>query len=446
MDYRKARLNAIGFNLTAPNIPNRKKENSIIWHDKFEELQQYRSKNGNCKVPTLYEENQPLADWVQRQRAQYKLSALSEERINMLNGIGFDWTVPLNGIKTTRKRKAYTVGNVIHPEQEDSGHKQIAIESKIEATAKEKLWDYRFKQLKLYKSKHGHCDVPRSYEENKPLGYWVHTQRYQFKISKLSDERINMLNAIGFKWTAQYDEIWYDKFEELKLYKSKHGNCNVPRRYEDNQPLSYWVQTQRAQYKKSKLSEERIRLLNAAGFEWAPSKGRKTAPNRVGNETHPEQEDSQNTKQIKTYNDSAPATYKTKKRIVEVALAVGNEICPSSHPPSYANYNSYSQYQQPQYNKSAYHDYCQPYYGHQIAPSFFDEEHESLVQDVLSSFYVNDDNDDSSTSSIGSSKKETAPPFIDEEHESLVQDILSSFNVNDDDNDSSTSSIGSTKK
>jgi hypothetical protein len=53
-------------------------------------------------------------------------------------------------------------------------------------------------------------------------------------------------------------------------YKSKHGDINVPSTYPANQSLPYWIGTQRAYYKKNKLSEERIGLLNAIGFDFSP--------------------------------------------------------------------------------------------------------------------------------------------------------------------------------
>ncbi|GFH61788.1 hypothetical protein CTEN210_18264 [Chaetoceros tenuissimus] len=156
----------------------------------------------------------------------------------MLNDIGFNWTAP---------PKDYIV-----------------------------LWNEKFEQLKLYKSKHGDCNVPKIYEENQSLGRWVHTQRQTYKQLKLSEERINMLNDIGFTWTDSFHSIWLDKFEELKMYKSKHGHCNV-KRSDPNQPLANWVKTQRCR----DISEERKNMLNEIGFIWAaPPKGRKSTFNR----------------------------------------------------------------------------------------------------------------------------------------------------------------------
>jgi hypothetical protein len=51
-------------------------------------------------------------------------------------------------------------------------------------------------------------------------------------------------------------------------YFSEHGNALVPRGYKKNTELGNWVNEQRAKYRASKLSEERIQKSNAVRFEW----------------------------------------------------------------------------------------------------------------------------------------------------------------------------------
>ncbi|GFH61929.1 hypothetical protein CTEN210_18405 [Chaetoceros tenuissimus] len=213
-------LNAIGFDW--------KVSREKMWLDNFEQLKGYKERYGDCNVSVRYKENQPLGKWVYTQRSQYKQSKLSDERIKILNSIGFRWTAPYD-----------------------------------------KIWENQLEALKVYKSKRGHFNVPGKYKENQSLATWVEYQRSQFKLSKLSEERVNMLNAIGFDWTAPTrDSAWSYNFDQLKLYKSTHGDCNVPARYKENRPLGTWVYTQRSRYKLSKLSDERIARLNSIGFDW----------------------------------------------------------------------------------------------------------------------------------------------------------------------------------
>ena len=128
--------------------------------------------------------------------------------------------------------------------------------------------------------------MQRNYKENQPLANWVHYQR-AYKHSKLSEEHINMLNDIGFDWTVQTrDSIaWNDKFEELKQYKTKKGDCKVPSIYIENQPLANWVSWQRHRYRISRLSEEHINMLNDIGFDWTvPPKASTTAQTEINTE------------------------------------------------------------------------------------------------------------------------------------------------------------------
>jgi len=73
------------------------------------------------------------------------------------------------------------------------------------------------------------------------------------------------------KCTAQ----WNHRCGELFEYKRIHGHCRVPKRYK-NEQLGNWVLKQRKQYrkfhlgKKSQITEERIKKLEAIGFVWNP--------------------------------------------------------------------------------------------------------------------------------------------------------------------------------
>ena len=63
-------------------------------------------------------------------------------------------------------------------------------------------WNARFQELKLFKAKHGHCNVPRKAGK---LGTWVKHQRKQYRMlqegkhSCICDERIQKLESIGFQ-------------------------------------------------------------------------------------------------------------------------------------------------------------------------------------------------------------------------------------------------------
>lgn len=148
-----------------------------------------------------------------------------------------------------------------------------------------------------YKLHHRHCNVPARFPANRRLGIWVSAQRQQYKImnqipdaakprrsAPLTQERIDLLNDIGFTWTIRsrdsLGESWNQRLEELKAYKQRECHCLVPSRYTPNPELGIWVGTQRTQYRlyqraketgtgSTALNEGRIRELEELGFVWA---------------------------------------------------------------------------------------------------------------------------------------------------------------------------------
>lgn len=126
-------------------------------------------------------------------------------------------------------------------------------------------WDEHFGELIAFKAIHGHCDVPNEWPENPTLGWWVGTQRQLDKAGRLSAERHQKLEALGFVWMHK-QPTWDEQFAALAQYKAQHGDCNVPRDWPENPSLSYWVGTQRS-IREALPPEQRARL-DALGFVW----------------------------------------------------------------------------------------------------------------------------------------------------------------------------------
>ena len=142
-------------------------------------------------------------------------------------------------------------------------------------------WDDRYSQLLEYKAEHKNCLVPSVYPKNKALGAWVHTQRTQYRLrsegkhSFLTEERIKLLDEVGFVWSPQGNS-WDDRYNQLVVYKAEHKNCLVPRVYPKNKALGAWVDNQRTRLgsegEKSQLAKKRIKLLDEVGFVWRVKK------------------------------------------------------------------------------------------------------------------------------------------------------------------------------
>ena len=192
----------------------------------------YKDEHGDCNVP---QSMGGLGDWVFNQRISYTKGSLSRERVGRLEEIGFTWRfVATDGADVLTKLRYW-----------------------------EELWNWRYRELKEYRDKHGDCNVPQS---QGGLGKWVSHRREEFKTGKLSDERIARLESIGIVWDLREQE-WLDSFEELTKYKAENSDCNVPRKQGS---LGAWVDNQRTFYKNGKLSQERLDLLESIGFSWEP--------------------------------------------------------------------------------------------------------------------------------------------------------------------------------
>jgi hypothetical protein len=91
----------------------------------------------------------------------------------------------------------------------------------------------------------------------------------QRKLGALAPERVAQLEAVGFVWSSERNEVnWRRKYEELLDHARRHGDTNLPRLWPENQPLADWVVRQRIAKRAGKLAAERVRLLEAVGFRW----------------------------------------------------------------------------------------------------------------------------------------------------------------------------------
>jgi hypothetical protein len=216
---RIQKLNAIGFVWDSPGAQ---------WQEYYFQLVQYQEEFGNALVPHRYEKNPSLGPWVGTQRKMYKAENLSGERIQKLNDVGFVWDPleaqwmecyyqlvqyqkefgnalvpqryeknPSLGIWVSTQRQEYKAGRLSDERIQklnDIGFDWDPLESR---------WQEFYSQLVQYKEEFGNTLVPQQYEKNTSLGLWVGTQRREYKSRKLSQERILLLEKIGFVWAVR---------------------------------------------------------------------------------------------------------------------------------------------------------------------------------------------------------------------------------------------------
>ena len=109
----------------------------------------------------------------------------------------------------------------------------------------EEKWTERLSELLCFCYLRGHCQVPHTYPTNPKLARWVKRQRRQCKLmfesktSTMTSERAAVLKEAGFVWDS-HQTAWSDRIQDLKDYRSRHRDCNVPSSYDPNPRLGTW--------------------------------------------------------------------------------------------------------------------------------------------------------------------------------------------------------------
>ena len=139
-------------------------------------------------------------------------------------------------------------------------------------TSFEARWMERFDELKEFKRINGHFNISRTNSEYPGLGRWVKRQRSVYKNNEITDDREQRLNDIGFSWVVNLisnDQLWEQRYNELKEFKSINGNCIVSETNADYPGLGRWANNQRRAYKNNKITDDRVERLKDIGFEWS---------------------------------------------------------------------------------------------------------------------------------------------------------------------------------
>ena len=185
------------------------------WKEHYGRLIAYKEEFGHTLVPWDYP---ILGDWVGNQRTEYKRGKLSQERIQLLEEIGFTFDLY------------------------------------------EYKWDDRLRELIAFKKQYGHMVVPG---EREGLRSWIVTQRVAYRQGKLSEERIAKLTAIGFSFDRSADEKWMKQYSNYIAHMNQKGYKTI-----DQQKASNWATLQRKRFKENKLEDWQISFLEDIDFKW----------------------------------------------------------------------------------------------------------------------------------------------------------------------------------
>ena len=272
------------------------------WQEQYHYVQEYR-KTYPDRWPAQREDypvDNNLGSWCNTQRTAYRKQELSPERIQLLEAIGFmwdpfesAWQEQYSYVREYRKtypdrwpqaKEGYPVDNNLgtwcSTQRVKYNKKELSPERMqlLEAIGfvwdpLEAAWQEQYNYVQEYRKIHPDR-WPAQKEEylvDNNLGTWCSTQRTAYAQQKLSPERIQLLEDIGFMWDS-LEAAWQEQYNYVQEYRKIHPDRWPAQKEEypvDNN-LGTWCGRQRKAYTQQKLSPERIQLLEAIGFVWDP--------------------------------------------------------------------------------------------------------------------------------------------------------------------------------
>jgi len=144
LKHREARLNFINFRWSQSKGPRKTTSYDLKWMEKYTELLEFKKATGHTMVPVFWKKNKSLGQWVGRLRTHYAQNNISQDRVDLLDDIGFVWRInSADASNSLSQRK----------------------------------WDKMFCHLETFKRTYGHVEVHTSYQLN-GLGTWLAVQRH----------------------------------------------------------------------------------------------------------------------------------------------------------------------------------------------------------------------------------------------------------------------------
>jgi hypothetical protein len=193
----------------------------LVWAAKRTEL-------GRNPVPNSKDPHEKrLGIWQSNQRKYYKNKTLSEERVKALNATkGWVWeSTPFEDNLEQWAAKRTELGRDPFQKSEDADEKR--------------------------------------------LGQWQSKQRYYYKKETLPEERVKALEAIK-EWVWDRDEFEENLVQWAAKRTELHRDPSKTSMDADEKRLGQWQSNLRKSYKKVKLSEERVKALEAIkGWAWS---------------------------------------------------------------------------------------------------------------------------------------------------------------------------------
>lgn len=130
----------------------------------------------------------------------------------------------------------------------------------------QRQWNAKFELLKEFINEFNRFPKQSEHYKGIAIGIWTSDQKQYFKKGKLSEERIQKLESIGFTASNSFKEQWEYKFELLKEFKEEFGKFPAKYTVYKGIQIGQWIHNQRQKFMSNTLEKEQIEKLESTGI------------------------------------------------------------------------------------------------------------------------------------------------------------------------------------
>jgi hypothetical protein len=277
----RERLEQLGVEFKAPPSSDE------IWDEMISRLVAFHQQHGHTRVPLKFAADRKLGNWVGRQREMARNGNLLPARRVRLEELEFEF------VRTSRPtwEESYARLAAFHAQH---GHVRVPLRSGADGQlarwairqrslaasgelsrrrrarlerigfvfvpARDSHWEEMFQALLAYAREHGHSCVPFNYgRHGDRLGRWVWRLRASYRRGRLPADRIQRLEAMGFRWQPGSNP-WQTNDAAVEQPGEQDGDFRMKR-----SPVAIWLRNQSRLRDRSELGLERGRLLEPIG-------------------------------------------------------------------------------------------------------------------------------------------------------------------------------------
>ncbi|KXO92980.1 Helicase associated domain (plasmid) [Tsukamurella tyrosinosolvens] len=300
------------------------------WEAAYAQLQAFADEHGSCDVPQdfRHEGGVQIYYWIRTQQQRHRAGVLSPARSARLESLpGWKWAaaredpaeqnmqallayvdeygtadVPTGHVTASGIR----LGHWVAAQRQSYRRAAMSAERAAALTklpgwrwsrSPQKIWEKGYRALLAYAREHdGSCfDLRTSHvtDSGIKLGHWVHNQRQFYRRGQMTRERAKTLEAVpGWTWSiggaelarrrsatggGRRAQLHFDRgIELLARVSAETGTAAIrPSVVVDGVALGLWVQRQRAEKRRGRLSSTaQARLEAVPGWTWTPQEDR----------------------------------------------------------------------------------------------------------------------------------------------------------------------------